>query len=51
MHLQPVFRDAPSFGGTVSQSLFERGICLPSGSRLTAEELEGVGTAVSSVLA
>lgn len=35
MHLQPVFRDAPAYGGEVSASLFERGLCLPSGSALT----------------
>jgi dTDP-4-amino-4,6-dideoxygalactose transaminase len=35
MHLQPVYRAAPSYGGEVSASLFERGLCLPSGSALT----------------
>jgi dTDP-4-amino-4,6-dideoxygalactose transaminase len=39
MHQQPLFRDAPYFpdsAGDVSASLFEAGICLPSGSNLTA---------------
>jgi pyridoxal phosphate-dependent aminotransferase EpsN len=35
MHLQPVYRDAPVYGGDVSASLFEHGLCLPSGSALT----------------
>jgi dTDP-4-amino-4,6-dideoxygalactose transaminase len=35
MHLQPVHRDAPIVGGGVSGSLFERGLCLPSGSALS----------------
>ena len=35
MHLQPVYRSAPSYGGSVSAALFERGLCLPSGSALT----------------
>jgi pyridoxal phosphate-dependent aminotransferase EpsN len=35
MHLQPVYRDAPMVGGEVSAGLFERGLCLPSGSALT----------------
>jgi dTDP-4-amino-4,6-dideoxygalactose transaminase len=35
MHMQPVFEHAPSYGGKVSASLFERGLCLPSGSALT----------------
>src|SRR5690606_3038015 len=35
MHLQPVFADAPYYGGDVAQKLFENGLCLPSGSNLT----------------
>jgi len=35
MHLQPIYRDAPIYGGDVSARLFERGLCLPSGSALT----------------
>ncbi len=35
MHLQPVYREAPVYGGGVSASLFDRGLCLPSGSALT----------------
>jgi dTDP-4-amino-4,6-dideoxygalactose transaminase len=42
MHLQPVYRDAPMVGGAVSASLFERGLCLPSGSALTDAEQERV---------
>jgi pyridoxal phosphate-dependent aminotransferase EpsN len=38
MHLQPVFRDAPAYGGDVSAKLFEQGLCLPSGSALTDED-------------
>ncbi|HEY7694099.1 MAG TPA: aminotransferase class I/II-fold pyridoxal phosphate-dependent enzyme [Gaiellaceae bacterium] len=38
MHLQPVFADAPVYGGEVSARLFERGLCLPSGSALTDED-------------
>jgi dTDP-4-amino-4,6-dideoxygalactose transaminase len=38
MHMQPVFRDAARCGGTVSADLFERGLCLPSGSSLTVDE-------------
>lgn len=34
MHLQPFYRDAPVYGGGVSGRLFERGLCLPSGSAL-----------------
>lgn len=38
MHLQPVFKDAPYYGGKISESLFDNGLCLPSGSNLTAIE-------------
>jgi pyridoxal phosphate-dependent aminotransferase EpsN len=38
MHLQPVFAGARAIGGAVAAELFERGICLPSGSRLTDRE-------------
>lgn len=36
MHLQPVFRGARTFGGTVAERLFVRGLCLPSGSAMSA---------------
>jgi dTDP-4-amino-4,6-dideoxygalactose transaminase len=39
MHLQPIFKDAPYYGGDVCKRLFERGICLPSGSAMTDEDL------------
>lgn len=42
MHLQPVFRGYECFGGEVSEDLFTRGLCLPSGSNLTEEDLQRV---------
>jgi dTDP-4-amino-4,6-dideoxygalactose transaminase len=48
MHLQPVFRDARVVGGAVSQRLFEKGLCLPSGSSLKSEELERVVNVIRS---
>ena len=42
MHLQPVFADAPYYGTGVSDYLFERGLCLPSGSSLTDEQIKRV---------
>lgn len=38
MHLQPVFAEAPYYGGTVAEKLFDDGLCLPSGSSLTDGE-------------
>jgi dTDP-4-amino-4,6-dideoxygalactose transaminase len=38
MHLQPAFKGSAMRGGTVAEDLFEHGLCLPSGSSLTAEQ-------------
>jgi len=42
MHLQPVFSGCRVVGGEVAAELFERGLCLPSGSSLTPEERQFV---------
>ena len=39
MHLQPLFRGVPVYGGKISEQLFQEGLCLPSGSALTESEL------------
>jgi len=38
MHLQPIFEKYPYFGTRVSETLFENGLCLPSGSNLTEDD-------------
>lgn len=42
MHLQPVFAGHDVYGGDVSAALFERGLCLPSGSALTESDQERI---------
>lgn len=42
MHLQPVFRDCVIVGGKVGEYLFDRGLCLPSGSSLSPDDQERV---------
>ncbi len=42
MHMQPVFNDAPYYGETVAESLYNKGLCLPSGSSLTDTDIERV---------
>ena len=42
MHLQPVFSGAPYYGERVSEELFDRGLCLPSGSNLTDGDRERI---------
>ncbi len=49
MHLQPVFRDCPAVGGAVSEALFRDGLCLPSGSSLSDDDLGRVIGIVRSV--
>ena len=42
LHQQPLYRGSASFGGAVADRLFERGLCLPSGSAMNEEELQRV---------
>lgn len=42
MHMQPVFKVFRVRGGKVSEDLFERGLCLPSGTRITEKDLDRV---------
>jgi len=48
MHLQPIFAADPAYGGEISALLFERGLCLPSGSALSDDDQDRV---VAGVLA
>lgn len=49
MHLQPFFAEYDYIGGNVSEDLFENGICLPSDTKITDEELEKVCTVIKSL--
>ena len=51
MHMQPVFEGYPSYGGEVSERLFENGLCLPSGSNLTAGDRERIKESINSFFA
>lgn len=42
MHMQPVYADAPFYGNGTSEKIFSQGICLPSGSSLTNEDIARV---------
>jgi dTDP-4-amino-4,6-dideoxygalactose transaminase len=48
MHQQPIFKDYPHYLNGVSDELFEKGLCLPSGSNLTDDELHRVATAIKT---
>lgn len=49
LHLQPVFAGCPVRGGDVAEELFRHGLCLPSGSALTDEQVEEVCGVIRSV--
>jgi len=49
MHLQPVFKECRIRGGPVSEELFERGLCLPSGTALRDADLERIAGVVRNV--
>lgn len=49
MHLQPFFADYDYIGGDVSKMLFENGVCLPSDTKMTDEDLDRVCAVVKSL--
>jgi len=50
MHLQPVFSSCPYYGGKISENLFNNGLCLPSGSSLTENDLERVVEIIQKIM-
>jgi len=50
MHLQPLYRDEPIFGGHMAERLYEFGLALPSGSAMSDAEIERVLSAITSFL-
>lgn len=49
MHMQPYFEKYDYIGGTVGQYLFENGVCLPSDTKMTDEDLERVCSAIKGL--
>ncbi len=49
MHLQPVFNSFPKYLNGVSETVFDRGLCLPSGSNLTDTQKDRVINTIKSV--
>lgn len=48
MHMQPVFRDCEVVGGAVAEALFRDGLCLPSGTAMSEDDLARVAAVVRS---
>ena len=40
MHMQPVYKDAPAYVNGVSEALFKKGLCLPSGPMVTDDDFD-----------
>jgi len=49
MHLQPVFKDAAFYGGSVAEELFDNGLCLPSGSNLTDDDRNRISAVIKKL--
>lgn len=49
MHLQPLFCNFPYYGSRVSEDLFDKGLCLPSGSNLTNDEKTRIKMVIDSI--
>lgn len=47
MHIQPIYSDAPSYVNGVSEDLFGRGLCLPSSTTLSDEEINYVAQLIN----
>lgn len=50
LHMQPIFAECNRFVDGTSEMLFERGLCLPSGSNLEQSDLERVVNTIKNVL-
>ena len=50
MHLQPVFEKYPSYTNGVSQTLFENGLCMPSGSNLEQSDLQRITSIIKRTM-
>jgi dTDP-4-amino-4,6-dideoxygalactose transaminase len=42
MHKQPVYKDAPAYVNGVSEGLFKRGLCLPSGPMASEADVDRI---------
>jgi len=49
MHLQPIFERYSYYGSNVAETLFDNGLCLPSGSNLTDNDSERIEKVIKAV--
>jgi len=48
MHMQPVYADCPFYGDGTAERIFNKGLCLPSGSSLTDEQIRAVAGVIKN---
>lgn len=46
MHLQPVFLSYPYYGDHIAETLFNNGLCLPSGSNLSPDDCDRIKSVI-----
>ncbi len=51
MHMQPVYSDAPAYLNGVSERLFDHGLCLPSSTTLSDEQIRHVAELINKYTA
>ena len=49
MHLQPIFQQYEYYGNEIEKDLFERGMCIPSDTKLSDEEIRYVSKIIKEV--
>jgi UDP-N-acetylbacillosamine transaminase len=49
MHLQPLFKDSKAYLNGRSEKLYKKGLCLPSGTTLTKEQVKGICEIIKSI--
>ncbi|SEF88732.1 DegT/DnrJ/EryC1/StrS family aminotransferase [Sphingobacterium lactis] len=50
MHMQPIFSNSPYYGNNICEDLFEKGLCLPSGSNLTNDDRDRISDAIFNII-
>ncbi len=50
LHLQPIFKNCSYYGNGECESLFKKGLCLPSGSNLSSKDLVRISTTIKKFL-
>ncbi len=50
MHLQPVYREAEAYANGVSEALFKDGLCLPSGTAMSDDDLDRICLIIENLI-